>query len=237
MKKLKNGWFVPADDKRVTFLLENDAQMLNPTYESKYRDTILRHLPNKRLFVDVGANVGIWTLPMSSYFKKIIAYEPSLQNIECLTANIPKKVDIRKKAVADFSGSAEFRQAGKNCGDGKLCREGVRSTYKVPVVSLDNENLEQVDLVKIDTQGWELEVLKGMINILEKQKPWIMIEVNKNIDECCKILESKNYEVVYIKSKRNFVWAPLDGINSPTNKKIFQRYLGPGPYAERYGGK
>lgn len=237
MKKLKNGWYVPDDDKRVSFLLENDLRMASPTYEKKYRDMIIKHLPNKRTFVDIGANVGIWTLPMSGHFKKIIAYEPSLQNIECLAANISDKVDIRKKAVADFSGQAEFRQAGKNCGDGKLCRTGVKSTYKVEVERLDNENLENVDLVKIDTQGWELEVLKGMINIIDNQKPWIMMEINKSIDECCKIMESKNYEVIFVKSKRNFVWAPLDGNNSPVNKKIFQRYLGPGPYAERFGGK
>lgn len=237
MKKLTNGWCVPDDDQRVTFLLENDTEMSNPAYEEKYRTTILSHLPNKRTFIDVGANVGIWSLPMTSHFKKIIAYEPSRQNIECLKNNVTSFVEIREKAVANFSGEAEFHQAGKNCGDGKLCREGVKSSYKVPVVSLDNENLENVDLVKIDTQGWELEVLKGMVDILKNQKPWVMIEVNENIDECCQLMESKDYEVVYIKSKRNFVWAPLKGPNSPLEKSIFKRYLGPGPYAEKYGGK
>lgn len=234
---MKNGWLVPDDDTRVTFLLENDIDMFHPAYEEKYRSTILTHLPNKRTFIDVGANVGIWSFPMTEHFQKIIAYEPSKQNIECLRQNVSAKVEIREKAVANFAGVAEFHQAGKNCGDGKLCREGVKSDYKVPVVSLDDENLEQVDLVKIDTQGWELEVLKGMINILQNQKPWVMIEVNETIDECCKLMESNGYEAVYIKSKRNFVWAPLVGSNSPTDRSIFKRYLGPGPYAAKYGGK
>jgi hypothetical protein len=50
-------------------------------------------------------------------------------------------------------------------------------------------------------------------------------------------MESLDYETVYVKSKRNFVWAPKTGHNSPVDKSILKRYLGPGPYAERYGGK
>jgi len=237
MKNLKNGWMVPDDDTRVTYLLENDMDMKTPTYEEKYRKLIIEHLPNKRTFVDVGANVGIWSLPMTEHFKNVISYEPSRQNIECIKINIPRGIELREKAVADFNGEAKFHQAGKNCGDGKLCREGVKSSYTVPVVKLDDENLQNVDMIKIDTQGWELEVLKGMINLIKFQQPWIMIEVNEDIDKCCELMESLDYETIYVKSKRNFVWAPKTGFNSPVNKTIFKRYLGPGPYAERYGGK
>jgi FkbM family methyltransferase len=237
MKKLNNGWMVPDDDTRVSGLLENDTSMNRPAYEDKYRSLIIELLPNKRTFVDVGANVGIWSLPMKSHFKNVISYEPSKQNIECIKANIPNGIELREKAVADFNGEAKFHQAGKNCGDGKLCREGVKSTYVVPVVKLDDENLIDVDMIKIDTQGWELDVLKGMSNLINSQQPWIMIEVNEDIDKCCALMESLNYETVYVKSKRNFVWAPKTGHNSPADKSIFKRYLGPGPYAKRYGGK
>ena len=237
MKTLKNGWMVPDDDTRVTFLLENDTDMYNPTYEDKYRQLILSHLPNKRTFVDVGANVGIWSLPMTQHFKKVVSYEPSHQNIECIKSNIPSGIELREKAVADFAGEAKFHQAGKNCGDGKLCREGVKSSYTVPVVKLDEEGLNNVDMIKIDTQGWELDALKGMISLIKSQRPWIMFEVNEDVDVCCKFMEDLDYEVVYVKSKRNFVWAPKTGHNSPADKTILKRYLGPGPYAERFGGK
>lgn len=236
MKKLANGWAVPDDDKRVTFLLENDESMFQPAYEDKYRQTIITYLPNKRTFVDVGANVGIWSLPMTQYFNTVISYEPSKQNIECIKFNIPEGIELREKAVADFTGEAEFHQAGKNCGDGKLCREGVKSSYKVPVVRLDDEKLNNVDLVKIDTQGWELEVLRGMNSIILTQRPWVMIEINEDIDRCCSLMEKHEYEAVFIKSKRNFVWAPKSGHNSPKDTTILKRYLGPGPYAERYAG-
>lgn len=231
MKKLNNGWYVPDDDQKITRVLEEDTDKTNPSYEGKFREFILSHIPNSRTFVDVGANVGIWSFPMIGKFDNIIGYEPSKQNIECLIKNTDNIIEIRTKAVANFSGYADFHQGGKNCGDGKLCREGINPSYAVSVVKLDDENLLNVDLIKIDVQGWELEVLEGAVEILKNQNPWVIFEANEDIDKCCKLMESLNYEILYIKSKRVFLWAPLKGKNSPTDKGLFGRYLGPGPYA------
>ena len=237
MRKMSNGWHVPDDDKKITFVLSNDHDMLNPSYEGKYREQIIRQIPNKNTFVDVGTNVGIWSLPMMHCFKTIVSYEPSKQNLECLKANIPTGIDLREKAIANFTGFADFHQAGKNCGDGKLCRPGGGASYQVPVVKLDDENLTNVDLIKIDVQGWEYEVLDGAIELIKRDRPWVIFEVNENIDKCCELMESLNYETLLLKSKRLFLWAPRSGKNTPGNANQFGRYLGPGPYAERYGGK
>lgn len=234
MRLMHNGWYVPDDDKKITRVLENDPNKNNPSYEGKYREQILEHLPNKRTFIDVGANIGIWSFPMIGKFKKIVGYEPSKQNIECLRANVGESIEIRTKAVANFQGEAAFHQAGKNCGDGKLCRPGIPSMYSVPVVKLDDENHENVDLIKIDVQGWELEVLQGALGIISTQRPWVIFEVNQDIDVCCELMEDQNYETIYTKSKRVFCWAPKTGHNTPVDQKQFGRYLGPGPYAPRF---
>ena len=137
--------------------------------------------------------------------------------------------------MADFQGEADFHQAGKNCGDGKLCRPGINSSYTVPVVRLDDEQLTGVDLIKIDVQGWELEVLRGAEQIIKQQQPWVIFEVNQDIDVCCEFMQNLNYETIYTKSKRVFLWAPKSGHNKPADTKQFGRYLGPGPYAARFG--
>jgi len=235
MNKMSNGWHVPDDDKKITFVLSNDTDMEAPSYEGKYREFILKHIPNKKTFIDVGTNVGIWSRPMIAYFNSVVSYEPSKQNLECLKANIPTGIDLREKAVANFTGFADFRQAGKNCGDGKLCRQGVESSYQVPVVKLDDEDLKNVDLIKIDVQGWEFEVLDGAQNLIKRDRPWVVFEVNQDIDTCCNLMESLGYETLMLKSKRLFLWAPRSGYNAPANPKQFGRYLGPGPYASRFG--
>ena len=53
MRQMHNGWFVPEDDKKISFVLDNDIDKTNPSYEGKYRNQILEHLPNKRTFIDV----------------------------------------------------------------------------------------------------------------------------------------------------------------------------------------
>jgi len=236
MRQLHNGWYVPDDDKKISSVLERDMDMENPWYEGKYRDLILKFIPNKILFVDVGANIGIWSRPMMQHFKTTVSYEPSQQNLECLKNNIPRGIDLREKAVANFQGIAAFHQAGKNCGDGKLCRPGINASYDVPVVKLDDEQLTNVDLIKIDVQGWEYEVLQGAVSIIKQYHPWIIFEVNQDIDECCKLMEDLGYETIRCKSKRVFIWAPLTGRNTPADVSIFGRHLGPGPYKDRFGG-
>lgn len=237
MKLMHNGWYVPDDDQKITFVLSNDVDKQDPSYEGKYRHQILQQIPNKRTFIDVGANVGIWSFHLADKFSKVISYEPSKQNLECLKINIQTLTEIREKAIANFIGEAEFHQAGKNCGDGKLCRPGVNPSYKVPVVTLDSENLTDVDLIKIDVQGWEYEVLDGAKKLIMRDNPWVIFEVNEDIDECCKLMENLGYETILLKSKRLFLWAPKSGHNSPDNKSYFGRYLGPGPYGIRLGGK
>jgi hypothetical protein len=104
------------------------------------------------------------------------------------------------------------------------------------VVRLDDEQLTDVDLIKIDVQGWELEVLRGAEQIIKQQQPWVIFEVNQDIDTCCKFMEDLKYETIHTKSKRVFLWAPKAGHNTPVDPKQFGRYLGPGPYAARFGG-
>jgi FkbM family methyltransferase len=232
MKQLANGWYVPDNEQKITSALIRDLDKNTPSYEGTYRQYILNLIPNKRTFVDVGANVGIWSLSLSYYFNKIIAYEPSLQNLECLERNIPDTINIRKVALANFEGKADFHQGGKNCGDGKLSRSGRKSSYSVNVTTLDIENIKNVDLIKIDVQGWELEVLQGAIETINGCRPWIIFEVNDNIDICCSFLEKNGYETLRLKSKRLFLYVPLKGHNS-VKPEYYGRYLGPGPYANK----
>ena len=93
-----------------------------------------------------------------------------------------------------------FTQARRVIGDGSI-----------PMVTIDSLGLEDVDLIKIDVEGYEMEVLKGAVQTL-KNVEYIMIELNNNTKkygssnlEIEKYLRKLGYKVM-IKVWPDVVW-------------------------------
>jgi len=93
-----------------------------------------------------------------------------------------------------------FTQAKRVIGDGNI-----------PMVTIDSLNLDDVDLIKIDVEGYEMEVLKGAENTL-KNVEYLMIELNNNSKkygssnlEIEKYLKKMEFEII-IKVWPDVVW-------------------------------
>lgn len=116
--KMIGIWKVPDGDQMVTRKL-GDGREENPKYEKKYRKTILKGLKSKKTFIDVGANVGMWSLPMSSEFENVISFEPDVRNMECLRENTSRKTNIeyRTEGVGINKSLSIIKQSVKNCGN------------------------------------------------------------------------------------------------------------------------
>jgi FkbM family methyltransferase len=230
MKKLSNGWLVPDGDTKMTSHIADDPSPENPLYELRHRQIILDNLPKKGVFVDVGANIGVWSIPMLSKFNRVISYEPSIRNRECLELNLRGRGEVRPYAVGDAPGEVSFLDAIKNCGNSRVwADETAEGSYKVQIVKLDDQGIENCSLIKIDTQGFELQVIYGARKIIEEQKPWIAFEVSEDVDVICKFLEERGYDMIKNKSKRIFIFAPKTGPLSP-KEEAFGRAIGLGPY-------
>lgn len=230
MRKLDNGWHVPEGDTKMTRHIETDKSPALAEYEQKQRITILKNIPEKNTFVDVGANVGVWSITLQQHFKHVVSYEPSVRNVECLKQNTKGITEIRQVALSDFNGESVFHDEIKNCGNSKLWTDSNQpGVYSVPVRKLDDENIENISLIKMDVQGYEWQVIQGAKNIIETQQPWIAFEVSADVDVICKFLEKRNYDMIDNKSKRILIYAPKSGRNAPP-AEAFGRRMGPGPY-------
>ncbi len=97
-------------------------------------------------------------------------------------------------------------------------------------MTLDNQNINDCSLIKIDVQGHELPVVLGAEKLITEQQPWVIFEINEDIDKICNFFEKKNYEMINNKSKRVFIFAPKLGKNKPINDAAFGRWFGDGPY-------
>jgi FkbM family methyltransferase len=139
-------------------------------------------------FVDIGANVGFYSLLASSLVGdsgRVHAFEPASQSFNHLSANIIlndfSNIIVNRSALSD-------RETTMTLHLGPTYNSGTASLVDLPWLSSDGEKVsvttlddylhgKPCDFIKIDTEGHELSVLKGSARTLARFKPVIMIEI------------------------------------------------------------
>jgi FkbM family methyltransferase len=139
--------------------------------------------------VDVGANQGVFTLFCADLVGptgSVIAFEPDPEMFATLSnnakANARHRVALHNLALGSQEGQLTLRISGLNRGDNRLIPPAQQCAGRqatVQVATLDRVlNGRKVDLVKMDVQGWEGAVLKGMNELLASPNPpWIHLEI------------------------------------------------------------
>lgn len=149
---------------------------------------LINYLQEGDVFVDVGANIGYFSVYAGLKVGaggRVHAVEPDAVNAGLLTENLAlnglDNVRLHRTAVADFCGEATFFHGGHNAGAHSLVRKDELSAGpKVPVVTLDRLLADEakIKLMKIDVQGAELAVLRGLRERLAdpQARPGIILE-------------------------------------------------------------
>jgi len=180
---------------------------------------ISRILKKGMTCLDIGGNIGYYVLlerQLVGDKGRIIAFEPSPRNYNYLKKNIQLQnvtnISAYNFACGDIDGNATFFINKKSNGC-KVISEGVAppdpslgTLSEVPVRILDpfieELKLGRVDFVRMDSEGYELHILKGLKKTLEKFKPIISIELHKRqlgiegTKEFFKLMKELDYEVV-----------------------------------------
>lgn len=166
---------------------------LEPDVSKAIRD----HLRPGMTALDVGANQGLLSLLMADRVGphgKVIAFEPYPPNLATIRkvfadARLADRVDLVPKVVSD--GSADhvrlYFGRGQSCCEINILGKDIDGQNTdaalptdVPAVSLDHHLSpdRRVDLVKIDVEGAESLVLRGMQRTLKRHRPTLIIEVH-----------------------------------------------------------
>ena len=161
-------------------------------YQAEYltgeKAWLKNYLKDKRnpIVLDVGANVGNYSkdILMSNDNVKVFAFEPHPTTFQKLVSNINEKsFKAFNFGVGDVEGKLELFDYDTKDGSShaSLYRDVIKDLHKgnpishtVDIIKLDefilNENLDEIDLLKIDTEGNEFKVLIGCINHLKSKK-------------------------------------------------------------------
>ncbi len=188
------GTFQTPDGLRLRLDLRTypDVAMALGLYELDTARLIHRLLKPGSWFIDVGANLGYFTLLATKWTApngRIDAFEPDPLNRQRLDEhlkenNLTDRVRIYPIAASSQSGEVELthpQSAGTNHGMASIYKSltGDGTTFKVPTARLDEIIDGAPDLIKIDVEGAELSAIEGMEKILRSSNPpQLIIEHN-----------------------------------------------------------
>lgn len=191
--------------------------------------------------IDVGAHVGYFSLLISTLVDeigKIFSFEPNKTNYLQFKKNI-KKNNINNILALEYALSDKvsvekffFHQLNEGGGSLNNAHEVLQDFTLVKTSSLDELfnsqiiNTSSVDFIKIDVEGHEEKVLKGMLNIIELYSPMILVEVlNYQSElEVIEFLKKKKYKFFIKINKFDLLCSSID-LNIIPYKDSFLRAL------------
>ncbi len=138
---------------------------------------------DKPIFYDVGGNKGDYTLMLKKSFPNstITTFEPNPNTFKVLQTNIGKQSKLINKGVGEKQGVLKLffdvnnKTSVQASSNPEIIKQIAKTTdlesVTIDVITLDDYVTEpQIDLLKIDVEGFELEVLKGAKQLINANK-------------------------------------------------------------------
>ena len=181
VRSLPNPYTGQVNGMKMTFNLEDkyvSRSLLFRGVWEPYQSRLLTNLSTRNsVFIDVGANVGYYTLMLATKVKQILAFEPDPGNFSLLKHNVEQNnivnVVLENRGISNSTGNKKLFLSEDNYGDHRLWSNGGKSWVDVDLVRLD-DYLDltglNVDLIKMDIQGAEWHALEGMKRTIEENR-------------------------------------------------------------------
>jgi FkbM family methyltransferase len=138
-----------------------------------------------RVFVNVGANVGMWTRHLAPRFGWVHAVEPNPAALPALYAGLPANVTVHPVGAWHCETTLTFSQYQDSAHlSSFFVDEGINSgpalgTIELPCRPIDALGIAgPVDFLKCDVEGAELECLLGAERLIRRDRPWLLVEAH-----------------------------------------------------------
>ena len=169
-----NGFWVPSNDIHAEQWRQGQSFTQNKCLK-EFLEWCRSRDKKFNTVLDIGAWCGTWSAEFAPYCKKIYAIEPDQTHFECLLKNLSSfdNIELLDYAVGDIETRVsltddDFTQARR-----------IYSIGNILMKTVDSFKFEDVDLIKIDVEGFEMNVLRGAKDTL-KDCNFLMIELNNN---------------------------------------------------------
>ena len=145
-------------------------------WESLETEVVRRLLGPGSLLLDCGANIGWYSVIGAAIGAEVVAFEPEPNNLVLLHQNILEnafedRVTVHPVALGRQAGTLRLELSADNQGDHRLSERPVGQTIEVEVKRLDDVDIPRSpDVIKVDTQGSEVSILRGGSELLAPER-------------------------------------------------------------------
>ena len=177
------GWTTIADDQMLHRFVAENFDMSKEDIEPM-QHIIDKYVPERKVAVDIGCHYGFFTKFLSTQFKIVHAFDFPNDIYECFERNMDKfKCDNvarhpyglgeAEKPVATNDYFEKYNRRGP-LGNHIDVRTNATKKYKIK--TLDSLKLGRIDLMMVDTEGYELNVIRGAAQTILEYKPVLVLE-------------------------------------------------------------
>lgn len=182
-------------------------------------EQVLRLLPEQRVAVQAGGNLGVYPRWLARHFADVYTFEPAPDLFELLVRNVPEDNVVKlQAALGDAPHTTNVARTRRNDPE-RPAHAGlthVKGIGRLPVIKLDSLGLQHCDLLCLDVEGYELFALRGADETLARCKPVIVLELNDRwlaeyghrVTMVASFLMSRGY-VHHSNLRSDSVWVPL----------------------------
>lgn len=188
MQKIVAGISLPFGDTHFEdHLLKGPLFAGKGTYQFAKIERALQVTDSSKrgVALDVGGHIGLWSRVLAHSFARVVALEPlpalhphfSYNTADC------DNVELMAVAASNVDDEIQIVTAAENSGNGHvLPNEDVYTpgvgvfVHRVQCVRLDSLNIHGVDFIKIDVEGWELQVVQGAQRTIVRDRPVMVVE-------------------------------------------------------------
>ena len=173
--KLNEGFSLYTDKLDTLDLL------VNKEYEPSETKMIKKSLKRGMIGLDIGANIGYYSILMAERCKKVYSFEPQNDNYKILKRNIllnncENKIIPERKALANYTGRAALKINRFNNGGHSIAMKfnvlDRKAIETVDCIKLDDYfiNKPNPEIIKMDVEGYEREVIQGGESVFKSAK-------------------------------------------------------------------
>lgn len=179
MKKSLGWWWPEHEEHLIKWFDTANPPIINgrTAYQGTKQLAVLKACRSFETAVDVGAHVGLWSYNLARVFKYVVAFEPVPLHRECFMRNVEaSNVVLHACALGAETGRVAMKSDPVSSGDTRVV-----SGDAVDLLTLDSFGIRNVDLIKIDCEGFEENVIAGAVKTIREWAPTIIVEQKRDM--------------------------------------------------------